>query len=201
MCLQSASQHQIPLQVNLLEHKNIIGATRTWVETVVVGLNLCPFAKRELSANRVRFSVTQAATEELLLVELRVELELLSQDESIETCLLIHPEALQDFYDYNQFLDDVDGLLRETKLEGVFQIASFHPDYQFGGTEPDDAENYTNRSPYPLLHLIREASLEQAVANYPHAERIPQRNIALANSMGAGKMKALLNACSHDAGK
>ena len=129
-----------------------------------MGLNLCPFAKRELLANRVRFSVTQVATEEQLLAELQGELERLNSDDSIETTLLIHPEVLQDFYCYNQFLDYVDGLLREMALEGVYQVASFHPDYQFGGTEPDDAENYTNRSPYPILQLIREASLEKAVA-------------------------------------
>ncbi|MEH6468724.1 MAG: DUF1415 domain-containing protein [Porticoccus sp.] len=184
-----------------MEHKIIIKAVKTWVETLVVGLNLCPFAKRELLANRVRFSVTEAATEEQLLAELQVELELLNGDDSIETTLLIHPEVLQDFYDYNQFLDYVDGLLLEMGLEGVYQVASFHPDYQFGGTEPDDAENYTNRSPYPILHLIREASLEQAVANHPDSDGIPERNIALANSLGRDKMQALLKACSHDTGK
>ena len=145
--------------------------------------------------------MTQAATEEQLLVELQGELELLNSDDSIETTLLIHPEALQDFYSYNQFLDYVDGLVREMALEGVYQVASFHPDYQFGGTEPDDAENYTNRSPYPILHLIREASLEQAVANYPDSDEIPERNIALANSLGKDKMQALLTACSVDTEK
>lgn len=184
-----------------MEHKTIIRAVKSWVETLVVGLNLCPFAKRELSANRVRFSVTDSATEEQLLAELHVELELLNSDDSIETTLLIHPDVLQDFYDYNQFLDYVDGLLQQMGLEGVYQVASFHPDYQFGGTEADDAENYTNRSPYPILQLIREASLAQAVANYADSDEIPERNIALANSLGRDKMQALLDACCHDSGK
>lgn len=190
-----------PTKARQLEHKIVIKAVKTWVETLVVGLNLCPFAKRELSANRVRFSVTKAATEEQLLAELQVELELLNSDDSIETILLIHPDVLQDFYNYNQFLDYVDGLLLEMGLEGVYQVASFHPDYQFGGTEPDDAENYTNRSPYPILHLIREASLAQAVANYPDSDQIPERNIALVNSLGRDKMRALLKACFIDTGK
>ena len=184
-----------------MEHKTIIRAVKSWVETLVVGLNLCPFARRELSANRVRFSVTDSATEEQLLAELHVELELLNSDDSIETTLLIHPDVLQDFYDYNQFLDYVDGLLQQMGLEGVYQVASFHPDYQFGGTEADDAENYTNRSPYPILQLIREASLAQAVANYADSDEIPERNIALANSLGRDKMQALLDACCHDSGK
>lgn len=173
----------------------IIRAVQTWIDTIVVGLNLCPFAKREILANSVRFSVSEAATEGPLLTELQFELERLNSDDSIETILLIHPDVLNDFHEYNQFLEDADGLLVDLGLEGVYQIASFHPDYQFSGTEPDDAENYTNRSPYPILHLIREASLEQAVANHPDSDGIPTRNIALANQLGGAKMKALWEAC------
>jgi len=184
-----------------LDKEQIIKPVRRWVETLVVGLNLCPFAKRELLKNRVRFTVTEATTEEQLLVGLQAELARLNRDESIETTLLIHPEVLQDFYDYNQFFNYVDGLLAEMGLEGVYQVASFHPDYQFGGTEPDDAENYTNRSPYPMLHLIREASLERAIANYPDADEIPERNIARVKSLGRDKMQTLLKACFHDTEK
>ena len=151
-----------------------------------MGLNLCPFAKRELVKNRVRFSVTKAVTEEQLLVDLQAELELLNSDEAVETTLLIHPKVLQDFYNYNQFLSHADSLLAQMGLNGVYQIASFHPDYQFGGTEPDDVENYTNRSPYPMLHLIREENLERAIANFPESDRIPERNIALLKSLGRG---------------
>lgn len=184
-----------------MEDKTVIKAVETWVDTLVVGLNLCPFARRELLADRVRFSVTDATTEEQLLAELQTELALLNREDSVETILLIHPEVLQDFYDYNQFLDYVDALLQEMGLEGVYQVASFHPDYQFGGTEPDDAENYTNRSPYPILHLIREASLAQAIANHPDSGGIPERNITLVNSLGRDKMQALLQACFIDTGK
>jgi len=173
----------------------IVRSVRRWVETVVVGLNLCPFAKRELVKNRVRFVVTKATSEGPLLVDLEDELELLSNEASVETTLLIHPDVLQDFYTYNQFLNSADALLRQMKLEGVYQIASFHPDYQFGGTEQDDVENYTNRSPYPMLHLIREESLERAIVSYPDVDNIPERNKKLMESLGEIKMKELLEAC------
>ena len=168
---------------------------RQWVESVVVDLNLCPFAKRELVKNRVRFTVTEVTTEEQLLIALQAELELLNNEPSVETTLLIHPNVLQDFYDYNQFLNYADRLLAQMKLEGVYQIASFHPDYQFAGTNPDDAENYTNRSPYPMLHLIREESLERAIASYPDVDNIPEQNRKLMESLGEIKMKELLRAC------
>ncbi len=122
-------------------------------------------------------------------------LELLTRDESIETTLLIHPNVLQDFATYNQFLDLVDALLEQLELEGIYQVASFHPDYQFAGSDPDATRNYTNRSPYPVLHLLREESLERAIAGYPGVEEIPERNIELLEGMGAEKMQALLRAC------
>ena len=181
------------LEVNeLAKDESIILAVRQWVDTLVVGMNLCPFAKRELVKDRVRFISTEVTTEEELLVLLQAELELLNSDPSIETTLLIHPEVLQDFYDFNDFLNFTDHLLVEMDLEGVYQIASFHPDYQFGGTEPEDAENYTNRSPYPVLHLIREESLERAIASYPDVNEIPERNIALMNELGSEKLQQLL---------
>ena len=173
----------------------IIAAVRHWVESMVVGLNLCPFAKRELVKDRVRFVTTPATTEEALLITLQEELERMNADSSIETTLLIHTEVLQDFYDFNDFLDLADALLVHLKLEGTYQIASFHPDYQFGGTEPDDAENYTNHSPYPVLHLLREDSLERVIADYPNVDDIPERNIELMNELGTNKLKAMLHAC------
>lgn len=174
----------------------IASSVSQWVDSVVVELNLCPFAKRELIKDRVRFTVTDADNEEQLLVRLEAELNLLEREPSIETTLLIHPNVLQDFYDYNQFLDYVDGLLVELHFDGVYQIASFHPDYQFGGTNIDDVENYTNRSPYPVLHLLREDSLERAIAEYPDIDRVPARNIELMNEMGLEKLNGLLAACS-----
>jgi len=170
-------------------------SVRQWVETLVVGMNLCPFAKRELVKNRVRFATTTSTTEEQLLMALQAELELLNTDPSVETTLLIHSNVLQDFYDYNEFLSYADSLLVEMGLEGIYQVASFHPDYQFGGTKQDDAENYTNRSPYPMLHLIREASLERVIEDYPETDQIPARNIALMNELGQRKLQALLRSC------
>ncbi|HEC74223.1 MAG TPA: DUF1415 domain-containing protein [Methylophaga aminisulfidivorans] len=171
--------------------KDIVKSVQKWVNTFVMEMNLCPFAKHEMLNNRVRFVTTKAITEEQLLETLKDELELLNNDSSVETSLLIHPNVLQDFYDYNEFLSYADELLLEMGLEGIYQIASFHPHYQFGGTNPDDAENYTNRSPYPLLHLIREASLERAIEEYPDVDQVPIRNVALMNSLGQNKLQAL----------
>lgn len=165
--------------------------SRLWVETFVVGLNLCPFAKKELMGDRIRFEATDAKSEIDLLVALKKELELLESDPSIETTLLIHPSVLTEFDDYNQFLDQTDELLVSLDLEGVYQIASFHPDYQFGGTKPEDAENYTNRSPYPMLHLLREESLEKAIESHSAIEAIPAHNIELMNSLGVERIKEM----------
>lgn len=175
--------------------EEIIQSVRQWVETFVVGMNLCPFAKRELVKNRVRFVTTAATTAEQLLQVLQTELELLNADPSVETTLLIHPAVLQDFYDFNDFLGCADSLLVDMELEGIYQVASFHPDYQFGGTRPGDAENYTNRAPYPVLHLLREESLERVIADYPDVDDIPERNIALMNRLGQDKLEALLKLC------
>ncbi|MEQ9108614.1 MAG: DUF1415 domain-containing protein [Limnobacter sp.] len=175
--------------------QDIIDATRRWVEQVVVVFNLCPFAKRELVKERVRFVVSKAVDEATLLDELAHELALLNVDDSIETTLLVHPQLLRDFYRYNDFLEAADELLVDMDLEGVYQVASFHPDYQFGGTEPDDAENYTNRSPYPMLHLLREDSLSEAIDNYPEVDLIPERNIECMNEQGVDRLRALLEAC------
>ncbi|MFT4521012.1 MAG: hypothetical protein ACI9JM_003423 [Halioglobus sp.] len=175
---------------------NVILAVRHWLETVVVQLNLCPFAKRELSCDTIRFTTTAAGNEEDLLSALGSELRHLQSNPSIETILLIHPQAMQDFFDYNQFLDSVDTLLQEMSLQGIFQVASFHPDYQFGGTAAADAENYSNRSPYPLLHILREESLERAIASHPDVAAIPERNIALLRRIGTQQMQSLLAACT-----
>lgn len=173
----------------------VVNATRKWVEDVVVGYNLCPFAKRELVRNRVRFVVSDATTEDALLQALHSELQRLDDQPEIETTLLIHPGVLRDFGLYNEFMDAADGLLAYLDMEGVYQIASFHPDYQFAETEPDAAENYTNRSPFPMLHLLREASLEAAIDSYPDVDDIPQRNIELMDKLGAEKMRNILSAC------
>jgi hypothetical protein len=140
--------------------------------------------------------VTEAATEEQLLSALETELALLNDDASVETTLLIHPDVLQDFFDYNQFLDTAERLLVQLDLEGVYQVASFHPDYQFAGTAADDAENFTNRSPYPLLHILREESLALRIAAYPDVEQIPVRNIEQMKRLGREKLQSILQGCS-----
>jgi hypothetical protein len=174
------------------ENDLIINSIKIWVEKMVVGLNLCPFAKKEVIRNRVRYVNSTATTQEQLLMNIKSELELLNDDKSIETTLLIHPKTLDDFYDYNEFLAYADDLLVDMDLDGTYQIASFHPDYQFGGTAINDAENFTNRSPYPMLHLIREESLEQAVANYPNIDKVPTRNIELMKKIGTEKLQEII---------
>lgn len=177
------------------ESQSVIDATRRWVDRLVVGENLCPFAKRELVQDRVRFAVSGAQNEMALLEDLGAELERLLTQPELETTLLIHPQVLTEFLDFNDFLGQADELLRRSGLEGVFQLASFHPHYQFAGTDPDDAENYTNRSPYPVLHLLREASLEAAIERYPDTGDIPERNIERMESLGSAQLKALLADC------
>ena len=179
----------------MLNKNKIETTTRNWLQTIVIDLNLCPFAKREMLKNSIRFSVTEADTAEQLLFDLHAELQVILRDDAIETSLLIHPDVLQDFYEYNDFLSYADGLLQQTDLEGVFQIASFHPQYQFAGTAPDDVENFTNRSPYPILHILREASLSLAIDSHPHISSVPITNTKLMREMGPHKMKALMRAC------
>ena len=173
----------------------IINTVQRWVETFVVGLNVCPFAKREVVKNRVRYCVSQADSRELLTADLERELNRLKEDDAIETSLLIHPGVLQDFYDYNDYLYIANTLVRNMSLDGVFQVASFHPNYQFAGTEPADAENYTNRSPYPILHLLREKSLSVAIDAYPDAGDIPGNNIKLMNELGGEYLQNILKQC------
>ncbi len=168
-----------------------IAAVRNWLESVVIELNLCPFAKRELINDRVRFVETDATSQVQLLQALETEFEHLVANASTETTLLIHPNVLADFADYNEFLELADGLLVQMEFDGVFQIASFHPDYQFAETHPDDAENYTNRSPYPILHILREESLSRAIENTADIDQIPLRNIQKMNELGAEKLKLL----------
>ena len=159
---------------------------RRWLERAVIGLNLCPFAKAVYVKDQVRIVVSDASTERALLEELGEEMALLRDTpaEQTDTTLLVHPQVLGDFLDYNDFLDDADALVEAMALDGVLQVASFHPDYQFAGTEPGDAENLTNRAPFPILHLLREASIDRAVAAYPDPDAIIERNIATVRELG-----------------
>jgi hypothetical protein len=171
----------------------VAATTRQWLEKAVIGLNLCPFAKPVYLRRQIRFVVSEAETPEALLSDLIDELRALAaaEPEEIETTLLIHPGVLNDFLDYNDFLGVAEAAVADLGLEGVLQVASFHPEYQFAGTEPDDVTNYTNRSPYPTLHLLREASVDQAVAAFPEAERIFEKNIETMERLGHDGWDAL----------
>ncbi|MGB0650130.1 MAG: DUF1415 domain-containing protein [Rhodothermales bacterium] len=169
----------------------IIAETRHWVDTFVIGLNLCPFARREVDRDRLRILVTEADSALALASVLEQELDAIRDDAAIGTTLIVHPKALADFGAYLDFLAVADQVLVEKELEGDIQIASFHPDYQFAGTRPDDLSNFTNRSPYPMLHLIREADVEQAALRHPDVQGIPARNIALMNELGLEKLNTL----------
>lgn len=171
---------------------SIVGRTRSWVDSFVVGLGLCPFARHELIRDRVRFHVCEAGSALDLIPVLEAELERLSTDEDIGTTLLIHPRALTAFDAYLDFLEIANQIVNEMGLEGIIQIASFHPDYQFEGTTADDVSNMTNRSPYPMLHLIREADITRAVESHPDIEGIPAANIARLRALGKEAIKALI---------
>jgi uncharacterized protein len=170
-----------------------IAATQRWLERAVIGLNLCPFARAPFAQQRIRLRVSHADSEDELLADLSEELEALhATDASIcETTLLIHPYVLTDFLDYNDFLDAADAAVLALGLEGELQVASFHPDYRFADTAEDAIENCTNRSPYPTLHLLREASIERAVESVPDTEDIYRRNIETLRSLGADGWRAL----------
>ena len=172
----------------------VVADTRRWLERAVIGLNLCPFAKAVYVKNQVRFVLSDATTPEALVEQLAEELLLLRDTpaEQIDTTLIIHPEVLTDFLDYNDFLDNADAAVEALDLGGILQVASFHPDYQFDGTHPDDPSNCTNRSPFPTLHLLREDSVERAVAAFPDPDVIVERNIATLDKLGAEGFKRLL---------
>ena len=172
-----------------------IARTQRWLERAVIGLNLCPFAKAVHAKGQVRYVLSAATTPEALLEQLAAELLLLRETPAtlVDTTLLVHPDVLGDFLDYNDFLDQADALVAELGLEGVLQVASFHPQYQFADSGPDDIANYTNRSPHPTLHLLREDSVERAVAAYPDPDAIIDRNIETLTTLGRSGWEKLLD--------
>ena len=171
----------------------VLAATRHWLEKAVIGLNLCPFAKAVYVKNQVRLVVSHARHADDLLEDIDRELDLLVATPAVEidTTLLIHPTLFEDFLDFNDFLEIAEGVVSEHELEGVIQLASFHPRFQFEGTEPDDISNYTNRAPFAMLHLLREDSVERAVDSFPEAEAIFRQNIATLEKLGPAGWKAL----------
>ncbi|WP_417877544.1 DUF1415 domain-containing protein [Vibrio sp.] len=164
-----------------------------WLNDVVIGLNLCPFAAKPQRNKQIKIFVSEASQEEALLEDILLQLIELSntEPEKLETTLVVVPNMLDDFWDYNLFIDWVEGLIKQQDWEGVFQVATFHPDYCFGGAEPEDDENLTNRSPYPIFHLIREESMEKVLKHYPDPESIPDTNIARVSALSEEERKTL----------
>lgn len=184
-------------------HDDALSATRHWLEEVVIGLNLCPFAKGVHAKGQVRYVVSDAHDEETLLADLEHELHALlaAAPEEVDTTLLIHPCVLGGFDEFVRFLDLVEVVLNMQRLQGVLQVASFHPDYVFADTDPDDITNCSNRSPYPTLHLLREASLDRAVAAFPDAATIYERNMQTLRALGHDGWRALRPGFSPDGSK
>lgn len=175
-------------------HDAVIAAMRHWLEKAVIGLNLCPFAKSVYVANRVRFVVSDARHLDAFLEQLDDEIDLLAAADpaEVDTTLLIHPTLFEDFEVFNEVVGIAEEAVEEHELEGVLQVASFHPQFQFADTEPDDLGNYTNRAPYPTLHLLREASIEGALEHYPHdPDSIFERNIETMEKLGQSGWDAL----------
>lgn len=176
-------------------YSEIISATQTWLEKAVIGLNLCPFAKAVHVKRQIRYVVSEATSELDLYSDLLWEIKFLHGADPIkvETTLLIHPNVLTDFLEFNDFLDVADTALEELNVDGIFQIASFHPNYQFAGTQPDDIENYTNRSPFPTLHILREAGITRAVDSFPDTDDIFLKNRETLKKLGIVGWRKLLS--------
>ncbi len=181
--------------MRMLDHSTLINQTQKWLETVIIGQGFCPFAKREHDLSRIHYAVISAADVQSQLACLILECAALDKYIKRETSLLIFPTALSDFESYLDLLEMATALLKTQGYEGIYQLASFHPKYRFEGAPHDDPANYTNRSPYPMLHILRESSVELAVKNHPNPENIPDRNIALTQALGLQAMTKLLASC------
>lgn len=169
--------------------------TKNWLQNIIIAHNICPFAKREFDRDSIYYKRIDSAKVEEQLQVLISTCQLLDSNKDVETSLLIFPNGLNDFDDYLDFLALANALLEKQGYEGVYQLASFHPKYCFDGVAEDDASNYTNRAPYPTLHLIREASLEKVLENYPNPEKIPERNIEYTQQLGQKSMQKMLDEC------
>lgn len=172
--------------------KEVVTSTQCWVNTFVVAHNICPFARREVEAGSIRYQVVGGSLQDVL-VNLVSECQLLDSNNNIETTLLIYPCDFANFDDYLDLLELANQLIEQQGYQGTYQLASFHPQYCFDGVAPDDPSHYTNRSPYPMLHLLREASLEKALAVFPNPEQIPERNIERMRTMGLASLQANLS--------
>jgi len=177
----------------VIENRNIISRVHYWVENAVIGLNLCPFAGSVYTQNKLRCVVSESEKVDELMLDLFQQCQYLIENPEIETTLLIIPHQLQDFADFNQMLEQSDALITTYEWTGVFQIASFHPGYQFNNTSIDDRENWSNRSPFPILHILRESSVERALSGYTNPERIPEANIRTLTAIGVAEFERIFN--------
>jgi hypothetical protein len=177
-----------------MDNQKYIESVQKWVEGFIIKLNICPFARKVSTQSRIRYAVQPSEDLDKIMEAFLNELQLLEKlpSEDTDTTLFVVPNSLADFEDFLSFVDVAEGFLAELGYDGVFQIATFHPKYQFAQTKSSDAENFTNRAPYPILHILREESMENALENYPNPEEIPNRNIQLMNEMGIEKLKALI---------
>lgn len=179
----------------MISDQQIIEQTKNWIKSVVIGLNFCPFANREFKNNTIHYQVEHGVTRTDARNALLTECKRLDKEEAIATTLLIFPDYFTEFDNYLQFVSFAEKLLRQKGYEGIYQLATFHPQYQFEGSAPDDAANYTNRSIYPMLHLLREDQVGKAIQFYGNADKIPERNIQLAREKGTIYMKLLRDSC------
>jgi len=175
-----------------VKHGQVISRVKQWLHDVVIGLNFCPFAKKEFERNSIRFHVEAGLNEKHSLATLLDELTALDADPNIETTLIIYPNSYQDFHRYLDWLDMAMAIVENGAYRGVYQIASFHPDYCFADSCADDPANFTNRSPFPMLHILRESSLSRVLEHFPNPEQIPERNILKARNMGLDALQAIL---------
>ena len=176
-------------------NENIIAQTKKWITDVVVGCNFCPFAGREVKRGSIFYEVNDSANKQEVLEKFASMLQQLDEDNSIETSLLILPSGFQDFENYLSLLELTEKIIEQEDYEGVYQVASFHPGYMFAGSNEEDPSNYTNRSPYPMLHLLREASVTRAIESHPAINSVPEDNIAFTREKGLRYMQQLLAAC------
>jgi hypothetical protein len=179
----------------MLPDQTLIAHTHTWLTDVVIGCNFCPFAAREVAKGSLRYAISPAADTEACLEMVQQEFVFLDENPATATTLLILPQGFAAFDTYLDLVRQAERLLKKLRYTGVYQIASFHPDYQFAGAPADDAANYTNRSPYPMLHLLREAGITEALAHFPNPEKIPERNMAYSRKQGEAAMRQLRAAC------
>ncbi|TQV88201.1 DUF1415 domain-containing protein [Aliikangiella coralliicola] len=167
-----------------MDESKIVNSVKYWIEKTIIGFNFCPFAKREFDQNRIHYELVDDRNTEEQLHSLVNEFQRLDDNQDIETTIMVFPIGLESFFDYLDFLEMANQLLADQDYEGIYQLASFHPDYCFDDVKQNAPSNYTNRSPYPLIHILREASLEKVLEKYPNPEDIPEKNIALAEETG-----------------